>query len=388
MSARLRLLAIALLGFGLTQRALPGEGGGVLVLSSSEYADGQWTSGCLSESLKKLDPKLALVDANVVKDALYPWLDSDLLEDQASEEAILGSAMLRQRASELGIRYIVGFTHTTKDGDLKGPFLCAQSGCLGVGVIRRETRISAYLWDMQRGLEASNLGGHGKAHDLLLGYVLPVWIPMGGSTKHLACTDLARHLSRIMQGDPDSALAAVPAGDAAAASLAVQAEQTFNEKSALAQTQERREEAAQIENAGKVFARFEHSQWSSFESPQCKRSIWSPPAVGGAMIVSERGVAWQVHPSGTQGHGAPIWRQLPVENIEEVLPPQKAKLLPDRSIRVRTTDGSCMEFLALGRDAPRERIEQASEALRVVVANRTASRVSASANTSVADNVT
>jgi hypothetical protein len=175
---------------------------------------------CVSTSLSKQDNRIRTMPAQEAKNLLFPWLQESVLSfDPKHAAMLLSNTLLQQRSRESGLRYVVFLTQVRGGSDMSGPFFCGAGpggvGCLGAARITRETTVYALIWDLERGRESQYLLTTKRAHDLLVGVVVPLSIPGGSSTKEQACHTMARKLLQVVR-EPD----AVPEGSTSEASKA------------------------------------------------------------------------------------------------------------------------------------------------------------------------
>jgi hypothetical protein len=174
---------------------------------------GMQTTQCLRKSIEGLDHGLQIVSEDEVRDAFFPWLEYDVMSTYAVD-ALIGHS-LQERARQTGVEFVVFPTDAHSGSETKGPFLCGGgyggAGCLGAAEVQRNSEVTASIWDLRRGARGQSLTGQGHAKDALIGLVLPIWIPGGGSTKVHACHELAGALLEVMHGDPQGRLEPISA---------------------------------------------------------------------------------------------------------------------------------------------------------------------------------
>lgn len=159
---------------------------------------------CVSSSLSKHDSRIKTMPSQEAKNLLFPWLQESVLSlDPKPVAMLLSNTLLQQRSRESGLRYVVFLTQAHSSSNSYGPFLCGGgyggAGCLGAARITRETTVSAMVWDLERGRESKDLLTTERAHDLLVGAILPLWIPGGMSTKAHACHTMAQKLLQAVR---------------------------------------------------------------------------------------------------------------------------------------------------------------------------------------------
>lgn len=201
---------------GLTQetpRAEPSTSaiGKIAIVSYGlgEQVGTQTTLQCLSKALEVLDDSVQLIPEEQARDAFFPWFEHDVLSKYA-DDARLVSQLIQERARQTDLQFVVlpSIVHTGSARN--GLFECGGgyggAGCLGAAAVQRNSEVTAAIWDLRGRRQARALTGQGRAQDLLIGFVLPLWIPGGGSTKAHACQELGRALLDVMHGDSKARL--------------------------------------------------------------------------------------------------------------------------------------------------------------------------------------
>ena len=175
---------------------------------------------CMSHALGKLKHGIEVVPAEKALDAFYPWLEVAMDSDAALQ--VLASQKVSAQAREAGVDVILVLTHAGAESHMKGPFFCGGgyggAGCLGGATLNRQSEMTALIWDLRRPQESRQIVAMGRAHDLLLGLILPVWIPGGRSTKTLACEDMAGAIDHVLFADADTLRADTRIGRAGSSS--------------------------------------------------------------------------------------------------------------------------------------------------------------------------
>lgn len=196
----------------------PADLGKIAILGNGlDSRPAHWTLPCLSKALARVGKDVRIITEEQARDVLFPWLEPGVLSAQSADTVagVLAGRMIHERASAADLQFLVLPTAARSNTDMRGPFFCGAAGegagCLGVATLKRESAIGATLWDLRRGLQVPSVSGKGRAHDVLIGFVLPVWIPAGPSSKSLACRDMANALAGVIHGDPNALLTPIAA---------------------------------------------------------------------------------------------------------------------------------------------------------------------------------
>jgi hypothetical protein len=206
------------LGQGDDLGSVAANGPGLAILSYNlDVASPLHVVDCLAPPRAKQDKQIRIIPAQQAKNALFPWLEESVLSLEPKQAAmLLSDDLIREKARKTGLRYLVFLTQASGSSSMNGPFACGGgyggAGCLGGARIARETTIAAVIWDLERGRESRELSDTKRAHDILVGLVLPLWIPGGLSTRMQACHTMAQKILQIV-GNAD----AVPEGPASEA---------------------------------------------------------------------------------------------------------------------------------------------------------------------------
>jgi len=118
--------------------------------------------------------------------------------------ASVAESVVQQRAQDIEVRYLVVPTHSDNNtSTLRGPFGCgggpAGAGCLGAGRYTRESALGVVIWDLDRRRVSKELSDTESTNDLVVGLMLPLWIPGGSSTKTRACHSVAHAVIGAMR---------------------------------------------------------------------------------------------------------------------------------------------------------------------------------------------
>ncbi len=202
-------------GQGQDLRSAPANDAQIAVLNYNlDAASSLHMADCLTSALRKQEKQLRIMPAQQAKNAFFPWLEESVLSLEPKQVAMLLSDQLIQvRSRESGLRYLVILTEARSSSQMRGPFVCGGgyggAGCLGGARIGRETTIGVIVWDLERGRESQELSVTEHAHDLIVGALLPVWIPGGLSTKMQACHTMAQRVLQIVRDSADARNATV-----------------------------------------------------------------------------------------------------------------------------------------------------------------------------------
>jgi hypothetical protein len=180
---------------------------GIAILNSGvDVRMAQAMSNCMASSVTRQNKEIKIMAAQQAKNAFYPWMEESVVSfDPKQAAALLSNRMIQERAREIELRYLVFLTEAHGSSHMNGPFDCGGgyggAGCLGAARIARETTVRAVVWDLEGGRQ-SDLSAAEYAHDLVVGLVLPLWIPGGLPTSTQACHAMAKKLVQMVR-EPD-----------------------------------------------------------------------------------------------------------------------------------------------------------------------------------------
>jgi hypothetical protein len=161
---------------------------------------------CVASSLTQQDKRVRIMPRQQAKNTFYPWLEQSVLSMNPEQMAtLLSNPLLQERSRESGLRYVVFLAPPSGYSNTNGPLFCGSglgaAACLGAVRTTRETTVYAIIWDLERG-RSQNLFANERAKDLLVGwvgFVVPLWIPGGLSTKAHACHTMAKKLLQVVR---------------------------------------------------------------------------------------------------------------------------------------------------------------------------------------------
>ncbi len=178
----------------------PGEA--VTVLSGSETTEQSSIAQCVLEAMGDAEPDLEMMPGGAFRDALFPWFEPASAPANADElAALLARPAVERRVAELAIRYVVVAAGSTTE-EAEGFFFCGGSGpgvgCLGFSTQDRESRMTAAVWDLERGTSAGQLTANATGTNVAIGLVVPIFF--FSDTQTAACEGLGTRLARFVTG--------------------------------------------------------------------------------------------------------------------------------------------------------------------------------------------
>jgi hypothetical protein len=148
---------------------------------------------CLSERIRVLAPEIALVPQRVIRDALFPLLETST--QPATEEAfvaLLAREDVRARLAQRGLRYLIAFTGGTNRDKPIGGILCSY-GCFGFSWRDETTALDAVLWSLGNGAAIRRESAKAGGASVVPAFVFPVPVP--ARTKAIACRELGTKIA-------------------------------------------------------------------------------------------------------------------------------------------------------------------------------------------------
>jgi hypothetical protein len=150
---------------------------------------------CLRRALENARDDVEPLAEGSLERAFFPWLEPKVFNGSPSTlAAAMQSPLLRGRARELGLDYVVVVTDFGKvTKDLHGPFWCGggfgAAGCLGYGHQDTEASLSAYVWNVRAASSLAEQRESVTKRNHYFGLGLP--IPVFRKTRTQACERMA-----------------------------------------------------------------------------------------------------------------------------------------------------------------------------------------------------
>jgi len=178
----------------------------VVILGRRQASDYETRSEfveCVGEGMTRGENPIRIVPEQEFIDAMFPWFEPRTAPLRTRDlERLMTEAVVSQKMTEFGIRYIVwldGFTETT---DRSGSISCAVgpggAGCFGFGSWEDDANFNARVWDVGSLTNVGTISTDATGQSYLPAFIIP--IPLLARVEANACSRLAIQLKDFVNG--------------------------------------------------------------------------------------------------------------------------------------------------------------------------------------------
>ena len=178
----------------------------VVILGRRQASDYETRSEfveCVGEGMNRGENPIRIVPEQEFIDAMFPWFEPRTAPLRTRDlERLMTEAVVSQKMTEFGVRYIVwldGFTETT---DRSGSISCAVGpgggGCFGFGSWEDDANFNARVWDVGSLTNVGTISTDATSQSYLPAFIIP--IPLLARVEANACSRLAIQLKDFVNG--------------------------------------------------------------------------------------------------------------------------------------------------------------------------------------------
>ena len=178
----------------------------VVILGRRQASDYETRSEfveCVGEGMTRGENSISIVPEQEFIDAMFPWFEPRTAPLRTRDlERLMTEAVVSQKMTEFGVRYIVwldGFTETT---DRSGSISCAVGpgggGCFGFGSWEDDANFNARVWDVGSLTNVGTISTDATGQSYLPAFIIP--IPLLARVEANACSRLAIQLKDFVNG--------------------------------------------------------------------------------------------------------------------------------------------------------------------------------------------
>ena len=178
----------------------------VVILGRRQASDYETRSEfveCVGERMTRGENSISIVPEQEFVDAMFPWFEPRTAPLRTRDlERLMTEAVVSQKMTEFGVRYIVwldGFTETT---DRSGSISCAVGpgggGCFGFGSWEDDANFNARVWDVSSLTNVGTISTDATGQSYLPAFIIP--IPLIARVEANACSRLATQLKDFVNG--------------------------------------------------------------------------------------------------------------------------------------------------------------------------------------------
>ncbi|GJM11703.1 MAG: hypothetical protein DHS20C12_01060 [Pseudohongiella sp.] len=170
---------------------------------ASDYETRAEFVDCVGERMTRGEDAISIVPEQEFVDAMFPWFEPRTAPLRTRDlERLMTEAVVADRMTEFGVRYIVwldGFTETT---DRTGSISCTVgpggAGCFGFGTWEDDANFDARVWDVDSLTNVGTISTDASGQSYLPALVIP--IPLIARVEANACSRLASQLKEFVNG--------------------------------------------------------------------------------------------------------------------------------------------------------------------------------------------
>lgn len=178
----------------------------VVILGRRQASDYETRSefvSCVGERMTRGEGAISVVPEQEFVDAMFPWFEPRTAPLRTRDlERLMSEAVVADRMTEFGVRYIVwldGFTETT---DRSGSISCTigpgGAGCFGFGSWEDDANFDARVWDVDSLTNVGTISTDATGQSYLPALIIP--IPLIARVEANACSHLATQLKEFVNG--------------------------------------------------------------------------------------------------------------------------------------------------------------------------------------------
>lgn len=178
----------------------------VVILGRRQASDYETRSEfveCVGERMTRGENSISIVPEQEFVDAMFPWFEPRTAPLRTRDlERLMTEAVVADRMTEFGVRYIVwldGFTETTgRSGSISCTIGPGGAGCFGFGSWEDDANFDARVWDVGSLTNVGTISTDATGQSYMPALVIP--IPLIARVEANACSRLATQLKEFVNG--------------------------------------------------------------------------------------------------------------------------------------------------------------------------------------------
>jgi hypothetical protein len=205
-----RIVALLILGLlaGCSAASMEDTGVAPDALASGEVVvvlgDEIGLPACVRQVMQDSNPDIDFIGSLDFRNMLFPWFElataPRTIEDLSS---LLNKTKVQRRIESLQVRYVItvsgGTTETDREGSIIGGVSPAGGVIVGFTKWKKDTRLSAVVWDLSAAQKAETLQARVSGTAAIIAPGLP--LPFIPATETEACNLLGNRLADFLAGD-------------------------------------------------------------------------------------------------------------------------------------------------------------------------------------------
>jgi len=169
-----------------------------IVLLSNSYHTGNQTEldfmDCLNGSISKKQNAFEIIPTRQFQNLFYPWFEPSTAPQSIEDlPKILSNSLIKDKLSDMKIKYLIKITGETKTNASSGALSCAAGpgggGCFGFAWWDDTSAYNASVWDLSQETSVGNVSANVTGTSMIPAIVIP--IPILARTQSNACEGLS-----------------------------------------------------------------------------------------------------------------------------------------------------------------------------------------------------
>jgi hypothetical protein len=178
----------------------------VVILGRRQASDYETRSEfveCVGDQMAQGEGSISIVPEQEFIDAMFPWFDwRTSPRDTRELERLLTEAVVADKMTEFGVRYIVWLDGVTETSSQGGSLTCAISpgggGCFGFLTRERDANFDAQIWDINSLTNVGTINTDATGQSYIPAFVIP--IPLIARVEANVCSSLGAQLKEFVNG--------------------------------------------------------------------------------------------------------------------------------------------------------------------------------------------
>ena len=178
-----------------------------IVLLSNSYHTGNQTEldfmDCLNNSILKKQDTFEIIPTRQFQNLFYPWFEPSTAPESIEDlPKILGNELIKEKLSDMKIKYLIKITGETKTNASSGALSCAAGpgggGCFGFAWWDDTSAYNASVWDLSQETSVGNVSANVTGTSMIPAIIIP--IPILARTQSNACDGLSDQIVNFFSG--------------------------------------------------------------------------------------------------------------------------------------------------------------------------------------------
>ena len=176
----------------------------VVILGRRQASDYETRSEfvkCVGEGMAQGENSISIVPEQEFIDAMFPWFEPRTAPLRTRDlERLMTEAVIADKMTEFGVRYIVWLDGTTEQTDRTGSISCTVgpggAGCFGFGSWADNSSFVAKVWDVNSLTDVGTINTDANGQSYVPAFFIP--IPLIARVEANACSRLAIQLKGFL----------------------------------------------------------------------------------------------------------------------------------------------------------------------------------------------